>query len=117
MTSIPPDPTQAAAQRNGPVAAALFSAGLGCFLIGLLNVLAAASKPLSKAFSIYAPSGALSGETTLAVVVWLAAWYLLAKRWRTSTQPFTNTLRAADLLLFAGLLMTFPPIVHTLAAL
>ncbi|MES2391362.1 MAG: hypothetical protein V4555_06965 [Acidobacteriota bacterium] len=101
----------------GPIAAALLSAGLGCFFVGFTNVLAAASKPLTKAFSLYTPSGALSGEAALAVLIWLAAWVLLAKRWRSSSQPFTKVIYAAYALLFLGLLMTFPPVVHILAAL
>lgn len=114
MTPAMPEPTQAMAQHNGPTAAALVSAGLGCFLIGLLDLLADLIKPLNKAFSLYTPAGALSGETTLAVLIWLATWYILHRRWRSSTTRFQNALIAAYILLFAGILMTFPPFVHML---
>ena len=101
---------------NGPVAAAILSASVGCFLIALLNVIAAASKPMTKFFSFYVPSGALSGESTLAVVVWLVLWALLAKRWSARQLELGKVLLVSYALLFVGLLLTFPPVARTLAS-
>jgi Mn2+/Fe2+ NRAMP family transporter len=109
--------TTTGSAATGPIAAALLAAGLGCFSVGLTTVLAAASQPLNKAFSLYTPSGALSGEAALSVAIWLAAWLLLGRRWRHSAEPFNRVLAAAYVLLFLGLAMTFPPIVHILAGL
>lgn len=102
---------------NGPVLAALTSAGVGCFFVGLTTVLAAASKPLNAAFSMYKPSGALSGESTLAVIVWLLVWVVLGRRWHMRSLVPGRVLAVASVLLFLGLLMTFPPVVRVLAAL
>lgn len=102
---------------NGPVLAALMSAGVGCFFVGFTTVLAAASKPLSAFFSMYKPSGALSGESTIAVVIWLIVWAVLARRWSGRTLALGKVLGVSCALLFLGLLMTFPPLVRVLSAL
>jgi len=58
---------------NGPAAAALLSAGLACLTLGLLTTLAAAFPSLALALQWYQPTGELSGESTLAVGVWLVS--------------------------------------------
>jgi hypothetical protein len=54
---------------------------------------------INKLFTFYKPSGALSGVTTVAVIVWLVAWYVLARRWSTATVAMAKVNAAAFLLL------------------
>ena len=62
----------------------------------------------------YPPSGALTGETTVAIVIWLAAWLILARLWRNSTRALGPINIASFVLLLCGLLLTFPPFVDVL---
>ncbi|SEG60335.1 hypothetical protein SAMN05421819_3721 [Bryocella elongata] len=99
---------------QGSVCAALVSAGLGCFVLGLTDVLADASQAMNKAFNIYNPTGALSGETTLAVVLWLVSWFVLERMWTARAPKLGAALGAALAMLLLGLALTFPPIVDVL---
>jgi hypothetical protein len=95
---------------NGPVAAAVLSCGLGCFVLAVLAVASDGSKHLAAALNFYTPAGPLSGVTTVAIAFWLIAWTVLAARWRTKTLAFGKVTAVAFALLGAGLLLTFPPI-------
>ena len=70
---------------NGPAAAAILSAGMGSALLGILALAGDASKAVAKLLNFYAPSGPLSGVTTVAILVWLVTWFILGARWRTRT--------------------------------
>src|ERR1700693_3060643 len=63
---------------NGPGAAAILAAGIGCAVVGILAFAAEASKPLASWLNFYNPTGPLSGKTTVAVIVWLVAWFVLS---------------------------------------
>lgn len=56
---------------NGPAAAAILSAGIGCFALGVFAVIADASKSVGRFFTFYLPTGPLSGVTTTAILLWL----------------------------------------------
>lgn len=94
---------------NGPGAAAILAAALGAFTLGLLSLLGDVSPALKKLMIFYKPTGALSGVTTITVLVWLAAWALLDWRWRRKTLPLGRINLAAFVLLAVSLLLTFPP--------
>jgi hypothetical protein len=66
---------------NGEGMAAILAAGIGCAALGVFDFLGDAVKRVGEFFSFYNPTGTLSGVTDTAIVVWLAAWYLLARRW------------------------------------
>jgi hypothetical protein len=102
--------TAPSAIPNGPLAAAVLSCGLGCFLLGGLAVAADGSKSLAAAFTFYRPTGPLSGVTTVAIALWLISWTVLAARWKTRTVAFGKLTAASFTLLAIGLLLTFPPI-------
>ena len=93
---------------NGVGAAAVLAAGIGSLVLGVLDVAADKSRALKTFLSFYRPTGPLSGITTVAVVVWLAAWGLLAWRWRGKDVPMTRTNGIAYVLLGLALLLTFP---------
>jgi hypothetical protein len=95
---------------NGPGAAAVLAAGIGSFALGLIDVLADKIPPIRTWTNFYDPTGPLSGVTTMAVIVWLAAWAFLSLRWRGREVRFAIVSRIALLLLALGMLLTFPPV-------
>ncbi len=94
---------------NGPGAAAILAAGIGCFALGVLAVVADRVVSFSRMMIFYRPTGPLSGVTTSAVLVWLFAWAVLEWRWRKKTVNSGRIAAAALVLLGLGLLLTFPP--------
>ena len=102
--------TTPAVRPNGSGAAAILSAGLGSFAVGLLAIVADQSSSLKSLFVFYRPTGPLSGVTTVAILIWLFAWGILEWRWRNKTVALGRINAAALALLVAGLLLTFPPI-------
>ncbi|MGA2987868.1 MAG: hypothetical protein ABSG32_29135 [Terriglobia bacterium] len=94
---------------NGPAGAAILSAGAGCLALGILAVVADASKPMARLLTFYRPTGPLSGVSSLAILLWLVTWFILARRWRTKTVAIAKVNAVAFLLLALGVLLTFPP--------
>ena len=74
-------PASAGELRSGPGAAALLAAGIGSAAVGIFALLGDAFKGIASFFNFYNPTGPLSGVSTSAIVVWLAAWYVLSRRW------------------------------------
>ena len=95
---------------NGAAAAAILSAGVGCFALSLCGWLGDAVPALKRIFDFYNPTGPLSGVTTTAIVVWLLCWFILSRLWRGKTLTMGKINVAAILLLIAGFLLSFPPI-------
>jgi hypothetical protein len=95
---------------NGPGAAAILAAGIGCAMVGILAFAAEASKPLASMLNFYNPVGPLSGKTTVAVIVWLVAWFALSRLWREKTVAMGTVNLVAFILLGIGFLLTFPPV-------
>ena len=99
---------------NGPGAAAILAAGIGSAAFGVFALLGDAFPAINRLFTFYKPSGALSGVSTVAVIVWLVAWYVLARRWATKTVAMAGVNLAAFVLLAVGVLPTFPPVMDLL---
>ncbi len=99
---------------NGRGAAAILAAGIGCAAVGVLALARDAFAPVAKALNFYNPSGPLSGVTTVAVVIWLVAWFILNRRWRDTNVAMGKANAAAFVLLAVGLLLTFPPFMDVL---
>ena len=93
---------------NGPGAAAILAAGIGSAAMGILAFAGDASEPIGKFLNFYNPTGTLSGVTTLAIVIWLVAWFALARMWAHSTVAMARVNLAAFVLLIVGFLLTFP---------
>lgn len=110
MTSNIPEETQLPKISNGPAAAAVLSAAIGCFTIGLLQVLADVSPAINKAMVFYKKSGALSGETTVAILLWLVVWLVLGRAWNRKTVNLSRINAVSIVLLVVGILLTFPPL-------
>jgi len=94
---------------NGPGAAAILGAGIGCAMLGILAFAAEASRPFADMLNFYNPVGPLSGKTTIAIIVWLAAWFVLSRFWKNKTVVMATVNVAAFILLGIGFLLTFPP--------
>ena len=99
---------------SGPAAAAILAAGIGCATIGILAFAGDASGAIGRLLNIYNPTGTLSGVTTIAIIVWLVAWFALHRLWRTRTVAMGGVNIAAFVLLAVGFLLTFPPFMDLL---
>jgi hypothetical protein len=96
---------------NGSGAAAILAAGIGCFVLSVLAFLGDKSAAIKSSLVIYKPTGALSGVTTAAILVWLVSWGILEWRWGKKTVAAGRLGAVALGLMFLSLLLTFPPIV------
>jgi hypothetical protein len=99
---------------NGPGAAALLAAGIGCGTLGVLAFAGDASDAIGNALNFYNPTGTLSGVTTLAILVWLVSWFFLNRAWRDRDVPLGRVSAASFMLLAVGFLLTFPPFMDLL---
>jgi hypothetical protein len=97
-------------KTSGSAAAALLSAGIGIFTLGVLTTLKASSDAIKKILSFYPPTGPLSGQTTVAVAVWLAAWVLLGLVWKKREIGLRRILVVLIVLIAVGFLACFPPL-------
>ena len=99
---------------NGPAAAAILSAGVGAFALGIFALLADEYPALKQTFTIWSPSGALSGVSSGAVAVWVAVWVVLSALWSKRAVNLTLVNLISFVLLAAGLALTFPPFLDLL---
>lgn len=99
---------------NGPGAAAILAAGIGCAVLGLFALLGDAFAGIGNFFKFYNPTGPLSGVTISAIVIWLAAWYVLGKKWSTRDVNMGRVSIVAFVLLAIGFALTFPPVMDLL---
>ncbi len=99
---------------NGPAAAAILSAGIGCFSVAFFALLGVKIAAFKAAMIFYKPTGPLSGVTTCAIAVWLLCWAIL--HWLLGSRMLSIArINAVSLLLLGmSLLLTFPPIVDAL---
>jgi hypothetical protein len=102
--------------HDGAAWAAILSAGIGCAAFGGLTDLAEASERISRLLNFYNPTGDLSGVSLLAIVVWLGAWATLHMRWKHRDISAANfVMGVTAILIVAGLMATFPPIVDLMS--
>lgn len=113
----PPPPLPPGAQGDlpsGPGAAAILAAGAGSLTLGVLAFSVDAWPTLKQSFAIWKPAGPLSGVSTAAILVWLLVWLGLSGLWAKRNVNLGVTNAAAFVMLAAGLLLTFPPVVDLL---
>jgi hypothetical protein len=101
-------------QTNGKGAAAVMAVGVAALALGVFSLTGDAVPAAAALFSIWKPTGPLSGVTTLAILVWLAAWLFLARQWGAREVDFRRINLAAAALIAVGLMLTFPPIMDFL---
>lgn len=79
--------------------------------MGLLVTLSEVIEPLKDALNIYPPVGPLSGKTTVACCIWIAAWIALANtNYLKGYLKGRGVTRVSVTLILVGLLGTFPPV-------
>jgi hypothetical protein len=93
---------------NGFGAAAVLAAGVGCFAIGAVSVVADKVPALARMLNFYKPTGPLSGVSTVAIVAWVATWGVLHFLWRRRNVGSGRIVAIALVLLAGGVLLTFP---------
>jgi hypothetical protein len=103
--------SDAPALTNGSGSAAILAAGIGSFVLAALACAGDKSAAVRNILVFYKPTGALSGVTTTAIVIWLVAWGILNWRWRRRAVAVERINAAAFALLGLSLLLTFPPVV------
>jgi hypothetical protein len=96
--------------HNGSGAAAILAAGIGAFMVAFFAIAADKMASFTSLMIFWKPTGPLSGVTTCAIVVWLAAWAVLELCWRGRDVALARICAAAFVLLGLSLLLTFPPI-------
>lgn len=99
---------------NGPGAAALLAAGIGCAALGLFALLGDAFPGIARFFTFYKPTGPLSGVTNSAIIVWLVSWYGLNRAWGKREVALGKASISAFILLAIGFALTFPPFMDLL---
>lgn len=102
--------SNSANRTNGSAAAAILSAGIGCFVLAVLAILGDKSAAIRGSLAFYKPTGPLSGVTTVAILVWLITWVILDWSWRKKTLPAGRISATALVLLVLSFLLTFPPV-------
>jgi hypothetical protein len=95
---------------HGGAAAAVLAAGIGAFLVAFIALLADKIPAIKSMMIFYKPTGPLSGVTTCAILLWLAVWLVLHRRWRGRMVAMQRVRAAALVLLLLGVLLTFPPV-------
>lgn len=103
--------------QNGVAAAAILSAGIGSFALGIFTVLAEMSLWAKGVMTLTVPVGPLGGKTTFAVAIWLVSWMILHLLWRNrDISRFNEVIVAALILIGFGFLGTFPTFFELFAA-
>jgi hypothetical protein len=101
---------------EGPVAAAILAAGIGCFALGILTTLAEASETIKDWLNWNDDVGPLSGKTLGAVIVWLVAWAVLHVVYRARAFETRRALTIALVLIALGVVGTFPTFFQAFAS-
>jgi hypothetical protein len=114
IPKVTPISANSADLHNGPGAAAILAAGIGCFMVAIFAIVADKSASIKSLMIFYKPTGPLSGVTTSAILVWLISWAILELRWRRRAISPGRVSTAALVLLVLSLLLTFPPIADLL---
>ena len=98
-----------AVEKVGKALAAMAAAGVGSAAVRVLTTFAELSPGLKNILNFYDPVGLLSGKTTVAVILWLIAWYALARCWHARSPGMKSALVAMFVLIGVGVVGTFPP--------
>ena len=98
-----------AALSNGSGAAAISSGAIGSLALATLAMAADKSATIKNLLAFYKLTGPLSGVTTVAVLIWLAVWVILERRWKNRNVALGPIIAISAALLGVSLLLTFPP--------
>jgi hypothetical protein len=99
---------------NGRGAAAVLAAAIGSLALALLALAGDASPSISSSLNFWKPTGPLSGVTDVAILIWLATWWLLSHRWSRRDVNLARINTVSFAMFVAALLIVFPPIMDFL---
>lgn len=96
---------------NGPAAAALLAGGIGSATMGLITLVQELNDKSAFSTSLVwsKPVGALSGKSSMAIIIFFVSWAILHFIWKDKDTDFARISSLAIALLFVGLIGTFPP--------
>jgi hypothetical protein len=97
-------------KSSGVASAAMIAGGIGTLTIGLLTTAAVISSGLKDLLNWWNPAGALTGKSSVGVLVWLISWVILGLKWKDRDYDLGKALTITLVLLGVGLLLTFPPV-------
>jgi len=83
-------------------------------VFGILALAGDAIESVSRALTVWKPTGDLSGVSDAAIIVWLATWAGLARVWRSKNVNLHAVNLASLSMVVVGLLLTFPPFMDLL---
>jgi len=106
--------SQAIPGTNGKGAAAIMAVAVASVTLGVFTLAGDAVPAAAVFFNVWKPTGPLSGVTGLTILVWLAVWWFLSRRWAARNVNFHRVNLAALVMIAAGLLLTFPPVMDLL---
>jgi len=110
----PPVTAAPSSTPNGPGAAAILAAGVGALALGIFALVGDVSPAAKQAFTIWSPSGPLSGVTSAAVAIWVGAWVILSVLWRQRAVNLALVNLISFVLLAGALALSFPPFLDLL---
>jgi hypothetical protein len=99
---------------NGKAAAAIMAVGVASLALGILTLAGDAVPAAAALLNIWTPTGPLSGVTSLTIILWLMSWFFFSQRWAAREVNFKQVNVMAAIMIFAGLLLTFPPVMDFL---
>jgi hypothetical protein len=105
---------EAPAITNGAGGAAVLAAAAGCFALSILALVGDASPRVAVMLKFWPPTGPLSGVTDIAIVIWLALWFVLSRLWASRSVSLKRVNAMSLILLVLAILLTFPPIMDFL---
>jgi hypothetical protein len=96
---------------NGPVSAALLAGGIGSAALGLITLAYEINdkSAFAKSMTWNKGVGGLSGKSGWAIIIFFVSWLILHFVWKDKDTNFARISTIAIVLLFVGLLGTFPP--------
>jgi uncharacterized membrane protein YdcZ (DUF606 family) len=96
---------------NGPVSAALLAGGIGSAALGLITLAYEINdkSAFAKSMAWNKGVGGLSGKSGWAIIIFFVSWLILHFVWKDKDTNFSRISTIAIVLLFVGLLGTFPP--------
>jgi hypothetical protein len=93
---------------NGPAFAAVFAAGFGALVLGIMTTLAEAYTGFADKINLQHRVGPLSGKITFSGLAFVIAWAVLAPVLWKRNLPWMPALIVAGVLLAGGFIGTFP---------
>ena len=94
---------------NGAAVAAILAAAIGSAVLGLIIPLSEFLPAFKSALNWYNPVGPLMGKTTVAVIAYFIAWFVLDRTWKGREVQFATIWKVSLILFAIGFIGSFPP--------